>query len=251
MASHNIVATILFTMFLLRGKLASVLVASLLVGGVQGTSSPPGDDEGAAASVPPVKVKVLDEALCGGCQEFVNEQLSPVYQSLGATVIDLQVIPFGNARYIADPKDPSKQVLDCQHGKAECDANSWEQCVAILLYPYPQRYLPYIDCLYKELPMEYSDDIFERSIFADCARQAALDFQSIAACHDNEYQAAALQQVAYSLTPDYHEYVPWIEINGQHVEIEEDNDFLKAVCKAYTESGGTHPSCETGMLASM
>ena len=241
------------TMFLLGGKLALFLVAGTLVvqGGQSTSAAPPRDAESIATSVPPVKVKVLDEALCGGCKEFVNTQLSPVYQSLGATVIDLQVIPFGNARYIPDDKDPAKQVLDCQHGKAECDANSWEQCVAILLYPYPPRYLPFIDCLYKELPMSYSDEIFDRGIFADCARQAALDFETIAQCHDDEYQAGALQQVAFALTPDYHDYVPWIEINGEHVELEDDTSFLKAVCKAYTESGGTHPYCEPGVLSSL
>ena len=205
-------------------------------------------DKANDAGVPPVKVKILDEALCSGCKMFVDEQLSPVYEALGATVIDLQVIPFGNAEYVPDKEDPSKMILECQHGKAECDANSYEQCVSLLLYPYPQRYLPFIHCLYDELPMGYSDDLFDRSIYADCARKSALDWKAIADCHDNELQSTALQQIAFALTPDYHTYVPWIEVNGEHVEIEEDDSLLKAVCKAYQASGGKHPACDDAVV---
>lgn len=195
-------------------------------------------------AVKPVKVKILDEALCSGCKMFVDEQLSPVYETLGATVIDLQVIPFGNAEYIPDEQDASKMNLACQHGAAECDANSYEQCVSLLLYPYPQRYLPFIHCLYDELPMGYSDELFDRSIFAECARHSALDWNAISECHDNDLQSSALQQIAFALTPSYHEYVPWIEVNGEHVEIEDDDSFLKAVCSAYAENGGSHPACD-------
>jgi hypothetical protein len=209
------------------------------------SSSPRIEDEVTAlTSVPAVKVKVLEESLCPGCKMFVEQQLVPLYESLGATIIDLQVIPFGNAQYVPSKDSPDKKVLECQHGVAECDANTYEQCVALLLYPYPQRYLPFLQCLYEELPTKHGDEIFDRSFFAGCARRSALDWESIAACHDDENQAAALQQVAYALTPDYHQYVPWIEVNGEHIEMNDDNSLLQAVCKAYTESGGFSPLCD-------
>lgn len=170
-----------------------------------------------------------------------------MYHKLGATVIDLQVVPFGNAEYVPSKDDPKKRVLECQHGEAECDANSFEQCVAIMLYPYPQRFLPYLHCLYDKLTPGYSDTPFDRSIFSSCAHNAALDWKSIAACHDSPETAKALQQVAYALTPD-HDYVPWIEINGKHVELKDDDSFFKAVCKAYMEKGGSNPHCDQVLL---
>jgi interferon gamma-inducible protein 30 len=208
------------------------------------SSSGAEDEVNVLTGVPRVKVKVLEESLCPGCKMFVETQLVPVYESLGATIIDLQVIPFGNARFVPRDDDPGKKVLECQHGPAECDANSYEQCVALMLYPYPQRYLPFLQCLYEDLPTKHGDENFDRSFFAGCARKSALDWENIAACHDDENQAAALQQVAYALTPDYHEYVPWIEVNGLHIEMEDDKSFIQAVCKAYTESGGSSPFCD-------
>ncbi|GAX26040.1 interferon, gamma-inducible protein 30 [Fistulifera solaris] len=191
----------------------------------------------------PVKVKVLDEALCSGCKEFVQKSLAPAYELLGATVIELQVIPFGNARYVASEDDPNETVLECQHGEAECDANSFEQCVSLHLYPYPQRYLPFIHCLYDELPMAYSDELIDRSIYASCAKKSALDWNAIAACHDDPTRATALQQIAYALTSKDHQYVPWVEIEGAHAEMESDDSFLEAVCAAYIKKGGSHPAC--------
>ena len=201
------------------------------------------EEEGKVTKVRPVKVKILEEALCPGCKQFVTETLTPVYHKLGATVIDLQVVPFGNARYLPSKEDPDKLVLECQHGEAECDANSFEQCVSLMLYPYPQRYLPFLDCLYDKLPIGHSEKKIDRSIFAGCAKDAALDWKSIAECHDNDNTARALQQVASALTPD-HQYVPWVEINGQHLELKENDDFIKAICQAYQEAGGSNPACD-------
>jgi hypothetical protein len=111
-----------------------------------------------------------------------------------------------------------------------------------MLYPYAPRYLPFLQCLNEQLPTGYSDEDLDRNIYSGCAKQAALDWESIAACHDSKDTAKAMQQVANALTPD-HDYVPWIEINGKHVELKDDEDFFKAVCKAYAESGGSNPHC--------
>lgn len=202
---------------------------------------------------PSVQVKVLAESLCIDCKRFFTQQLSQAYETLGASVIDLQVIPFGNAQYVQRNQTTEEQqqqqqvvVLKCQHGDAECDANSYQQCVTLeLMYPYPQRYLPFLTCLYETLDMGYKDEPFPKSIFAECARQSALDWEGIAACHDNEAHAAVLQQMAYALTPDYHTFVPWVEINGKHVRVDNDDDdsFLRAVCQEYTSRGGKHPAC--------
>lgn len=209
---------------------------------------PPDEDDD--DSVVPVKVKVLEESLCPGCKEFIQDQLTPVYHTLGATVMTLQIIPFGNARFIASDEDPNKMILECQHGEAECDANSYEQCVALALYPYPQRYLPFLHCLYDVLSPGYSDEKIDRSLVATCAKKSALDWDSIAHCHDDEQFSTAMQWVAYNLTPD-HEYVPWVEIDGVHVEMDDDDSLMFAICKAYQARGGTNPHCATVLLSSI
>lgn len=191
----------------------------------------------AAQEIPKVQVRFLMESLCVDCKRFMVEQLFPTYGLLGDTVMDLKVFPFGNAELSASAK-----TVTCQHGLAECDANSFEQC-AIHIYPYAPRYLPFLFCLDTSLPMGYSDDIFPRSVFADCARRSALDFDSIAACHDNPEQSWRLQKQAAKATPKEHSYVPWVMINGVHTFDEEKDSLLHVVCKIYHENGGQHAAC--------
>jgi interferon gamma-inducible protein 30 len=185
------------------------------------------------------KVHVLAavEALCPDCRSFMNDQLYPMFEILGPQVVDLTVVSFGNA--VIDVK--SKRV-DCQHGPAECDANSYEQCAASL-YPYPERYLRYLRCLDNELEMGHRDEPFSTSLFAGCARDSALDFAPIKACHDDPEQAWKLQRQAAAATPQQHTYVPWIEINGIHSMDETQDSLLAAVCRAYEDGGGSHPAC--------
>jgi len=190
----------------------------------------------------PKKVKVVAavESLCIGCKGFMNEQLFPTFQLLGSRVMDLHVVVYGNS--LIDWK--AKQVT-CQHGPAECDANTYEQC-AIDLYPYPERYLGYLLCLDNSLEMGFRKEPFPSSIFAECARQQALDFESIKACHDDDQRAWQLQKQAAARTPANHTYVPWIEINGVHAMDEDNDTLLDVVCKAYKQSGGSHPACHVG-----
>jgi interferon, gamma-inducible protein 30 len=195
----------------------------------------------AGSSAPP-KVKVLAavESLCSGCKAFMNDQLFPVFELLGSQVVDLDVVVFGNSVI-----DLQGKTVDCQHGAAECDANTYEQC-AVDLYKYPDRYLPYLSCLDNALTMGRREEPFEASIFAGCARDNALDVGAIKSCHDDAKYAWALQKRAAAATPDDHTYVPWVLINGAHT-LDEDNDsLLEAVCRAYRSGGGRHPACPTG-----
>ena len=190
---------------------------------------------------PVVTVQVYDEALCIGCHDFILNELVPTFELLGETVMDLQIVPFGNA-HIADENDPTS--LQCQHDAAECDANSYQQCAATL-YPTASRYLPFIACCYQNLKMGAVHKLFPTALFADCARRSALDWASIQQCHDDDDLAWQLQLDAFHATPADHEYVPWIVIDGEHYEMEDDETdaFLKAICAAYLAKGGHHSAC--------
>jgi interferon gamma-inducible protein 30 len=185
-----------------------------------------------------IKVQLYDEALCIGCQNFVTTQLVPTFDVLGSAVIDLEVIPFGNAKIT----NVTSREIACQHGSAECDANSFEQCAADI-YPYASRYLPFVDCLYRTLPMGHREIPFDRSIFAKCAQQAALQWESISDCHDDPERSWKLQMQAAKQTPGDHQYVPWVVIDGKTMDMNEEFDLRKYVCQAYVSSGGHHPAC--------
>lgn len=237
----------------LASKIAAILVASILLHGFFFHGSPwkshffrvPGSTPLA------VKVKILTEALCIDCKQFVEGQFSEVYKALGPSVMDVQIVPFGNAKFVRMDGGGrgDELVLQCQHGVSECDGNIYEQCVVMELYPYAQRYLPFLRCLYDEFPMGHSDELLDRDIVANCSRASELNWTDIATCHDDEKQVALLQKRAKSQTPSYHKGVPWVEVNGRHVEVIGDEaPLLKAICRAYISNGGSHPSCSSSLI---
>lgn len=186
----------------------------------------------------PLKVLVCAEALCPDCLRFVNEKLVPAYKLLGPDVVELKFVPFGNAKI-----NVSNQTVVCQHGAGECDANSYEQCI-IAAYPDPHQYLPMISCVYDALPMGRRDTKFTSEVFYRCADTADLYFPRIQGCHDNPKIAWRFTLQAAKATPDYHDHVPWIEIDGNHFD-EERQDFVQELCKAFKANGGSHPACDT------
>jgi len=117
------------------------------------------------AAATPVKVLVCTESLCPDCEQFVQKQLVPIYSQLGPDVIDLQVVPYGNARRRINS---TTTTIECQHGVGECDANVYELC-AIYMNPNPNDYLPFLDCLAKVLPMGRHDEPLNPQLFENCA----------------------------------------------------------------------------------
>jgi interferon, gamma-inducible protein 30 len=188
----------------------------------------------APASPPPVVVvKAYTEALCIDCKNFIDHQLVPTYHKLGPSVMDLHIIPFGNAQL-----DLKTQTVTCQHGDGECDANSWEQC-AVEKYS-PKEYITFFGCLETTLPMGRYDQV-DREAFHDCADLAFLDFDALAEKHDNPLYAYQLQQKYSKLTPP-HDHVPWVVVNGKQMD-EEQNNLMDVVCQEYAKGGGSHPAC--------
>lgn len=65
---------------------------------------------GSAAAV---SVHVFVESLCVDSKLFFDQQLTPAFEILGPTVMNIAVVSFGNARI-------SSEELTCQHGKGKC-----------------------------------------------------------------------------------------------------------------------------------
>jgi len=55
------------------------------------------------------------------------------------SIMNVTLVPFGNSKF-------NGTELECQHGKDECTANSWEQC-AITLYPQFSTHWPFYLCV--------------------------------------------------------------------------------------------------------
>lgn len=234
----------------LASRIAAFLVASILLHGFffHGSAWKSRFFRVPGSTPLTVKVRIFTEAMCSDCKQFMEGPFSNVLDALGPSVMEVQIVPFGNAKFVSQDNGKGDElVVQCQHGVAECDGNSYEQCVILQLYPYAQRYLPFLHCLYDVLPMGYNDELLDRNIIANCSRASELDWTDISACHDDENQVAVLQKKAKSLTPHNHLHkdVPWIEVNGRHVERTDDDEmfFFKAVCNAYVSNGGSHPSC--------
>lgn len=186
------------------------------------------------SSPPPVIVEAYTESLCIDCKNFFINSLLPAYDKLGPDVIDLRVVPFGNAQL-----DLEKQTVTCQHGEAECDANTWQQC-AVRQANAP-TYVKFFDCLEKALPMGRRDEPFEEAVFAECAKEAEMEFEGLLRCHDNPLLSWMLQKENSDKTPD-HQFVPWVLINGKFYDDDKD-DFLGMICNEYSANGGSHPAC--------
>lgn len=181
----------------------------------------------------PVKVLVLTEALCPGCKHFIQTTLVQAFDQLGPTVMNLTVIPYGNAEIT----DASKHQVVCQHGVRECDANVWELC-AIDNYPNVEQHFPYLECLARQVPEGPLNETICPCTFKQCALENHLWFPAIQECH--EKHAWEMLDAADKATPD-HDYVPWIIVDDKHIESE--GDLVAVVCDIYQQKGGTYPAC--------
>ena len=151
--------------------------------------------------------------------------MDPTYALL-KNYFNLTFIPYGNADI-----DKENHTVTCQHGDVECSANSFEQC-AIEIYPNPDLYLRYVSCL-----ATYQNDALEVNWpFEACAEKSSLSWQLIESCHDDPTMSWQLQVKADLATPDYHTYVPWVEVNGKVVNWFNDESLGKAICDEYPKS---------------
>lgn len=149
--------------------------------------------------------------------------------------MDLQVLPFGNAKIDQDHK-----VVKCQHGPGECDANTFELCAIALTNGHVEDYLPFLLCTARQLPPGFAAGPFDHHIFQACAVASNLWWEALLACHDTPSLAWQVTQKAAADTPE-HPYVPYVLLNGEPMN--DDVDFMEEVCRLYQEQGVEYPPC--------
>lgn len=170
-----------------------------------------------AAPASRVRVAVYVEAYCPRCIDVLTNSLSAALRKVGS-IVDLDVIPFGNGQ-------EKGGVISCQHGARECQANTIQAC-AQEIYPTQSQWFAFIVCMEKQ-----RDPVKAGAV---CARAHAMNYQRIAACAAGPQGAALLMKNArrtLDLQPT-NLYVPWLTVNSQ--PFEDPENIVAAICSQYT-----------------
>ncbi|KAK1285332.1 hypothetical protein QJS10_CPB20g00232 [Acorus calamus] len=194
--------------------------------------SPPSIE--AAPSSPPRKVRLslYYETLCPYCSRFMVKYLPKIFDDGLFSVVDLELVPYGNARIV-----DSNGTIACQHGPYECLLNTVEAC-AIDTWPDLATHFQFIYCVERlVVERKYTD-------WESCFQATGLDSQAVLNCYNNgrgkqlELQYASRTN---ALQPP-HTYVPWVVVDGQPLYDDYEN-FESYICKAY--KGNPPRACES------
>ncbi|CAE7308578.1 IFI30 [Symbiodinium pilosum] len=201
-----------------------------------------------------VKVEFFAEAGCPFCRQAIA---GPVNKTLSmpsvAAIMDFQFFPFGNAYFVTTeckgagdydmaarkcfnkncgagasqpPKDCFTGALVCQHGSQECAANRFLACAKTVAGENLLPFMSFTHCV------EASYDTFSKDTVSACADASQIDKDAVFRCYSgSEGDDATVAQA--KATPE-HPGVPYLLVNGQAVE--QPDDLLKTVCKAYQGS---------------
>ncbi|KAF8394872.1 hypothetical protein HHK36_018809 [Tetracentron sinense] len=195
-----------------------------------------------------VSLALYYETLCPYCSSFIVNNLANVFEKGLSTIVDLKLVPYGNARI------GSNNTITCQHGSYECLLNTVEAC-AINVWPYLNKHFTFIYCVERlVLEGKYSE-------WESCFGKMGLDSKPIADCYNSGYGKRVNMSMGlfvsvisscgnsrcghlhcFVLELEYaaetnalqppHTYVPWVVVDGQPLYGDYKN-FVTFVCKAY------------------
>ncbi|KAL0489535.1 hypothetical protein AKO1_010468 [Acrasis kona] len=179
-----------------------------------------------------ITVSLYYESHCPGCQSLIISDLTRLQNADGVKeIVNLRLIPYGNAR---EKEQGGKYVFTCQHGEKECEGNAIEQCL-ITTYGNTWSAFAEIVCLEKQ----FRSGAEGSRALSSCVQNKEL-LNKVKSCvtgdkinsimHENAQETAQLQPP--------HKYVPWLVIDGQHIE-DYGDDLLGYVCARYK---GTKPA---------
>lgn len=99
-----------------------------------------------------VKIDVYYESLCQASKSFIANKLVETYKTLGDKYLDVNLVPFGNAKLKTNNK--GLLMFMCQHGKEECKGNKIHGCVLRRYWSKGpesrRRVLEFIACMFKD-----------------------------------------------------------------------------------------------------
>ncbi|MCL7026052.1 hypothetical protein MKW94_023624 [Papaver nudicaule] len=196
-------------------------------------SSPSGIKEitYAAADASKVSLALYYETLCPYCSNFMVNYLPRIFENGLIDIIDLKLVPYGNAR-INDDK-----VITCQHGPNECVLNTVEAC-ALQVWPALDKHFNFIKCVETFV---YNS---QQSEWKSCYSTLGYEEEPINECYNNglgQQLELGYAKVTDELNPP-HKYVPWVTVNDVPL-YDEYYNFPTYVCNAYE---GTKPAACQG-----
>ncbi|KAJ4978738.1 hypothetical protein NE237_009518 [Protea cynaroides] len=174
-----------------------------------------------SSPAPKVSLALYYESLCPYSANFIVNYLPKVFELGLISIIDLEVVPYGNAKLQGDNN------IVCQHGPFECLLNTVEAC-AIDVWPDLNTHFAFIYCV-ERLVMERKYPEWE-----SCFKELKVDSEPISECY-NSARGKELElyyaDKTGSLQPP-HKYVPWVVVDNQPL-YEDYENFITYVCKAY------------------
>ncbi len=144
--------------------------------------------------------------------------------------MNLKLVPYGNAEESFDVEN-DVWLFKCQHGEEECAGNLFQTCL-IHSYPDVSIHFPVIDCI------ESDDEENFISLSIQCSNKFNINYHLVSHCMKSRL-GNALQHEMAKLTNGLnlvHQYVPLIDVNGQHDESIQDmanENLIKLICNFY------------------
>lgn len=167
-----------------------------------------------------VTVSLYYETLCPFCANFIVNHLVKIFQNGLISVVNLRMIPWGNAWITSDG------TFTCQHGSDECLLNTIEACT-ITIYPDVVQHFRFIYCV------EFLTLQNKHTEWANCFQKTGLGTVPID-CYNNGYGNVLEKQYATEtaqLNPP-HRFVPWVVVNNHPLK-EDYQNFMSYICKAH------------------
>ncbi|XAR55793.1 hypothetical protein NMG60_11035996 [Bertholletia excelsa] len=184
-----------------------------------------------------VKLSLYYESLCPYCANFIVNSLSKIYENGLISIVDLNLVPWGNA-YLID-----NTTWVCQHGPEECQLNTVEAC-AISVWPdqgahYSFRFIKCVERLHLEN---------KHSAWESCFGAEKMNSKSIFDCYNTglgfQLERSFADETARLNPP--HRFVPWVIVDNQPLENDYEN-FMAYICRAY-EGPGKPKACKEALM---
>jgi len=197
-----------------------------------------------------VQLDIFYESMCPFCHKFFNETLKMVWKdSELKSRIDLHLFPAGNLQVVPaemvsrgyffwhEEKANDKYIFICQHGESECLGNLIHMCATKVLAD-PEVYMPLLFCMAAK-----PDSVPEKSSYA-CMQELSVAPEPIRECVQSSAANAEMYSVTQAdagLVPE-RKYVPWVVVNGRHLEIGNGKaDLRSTLCQALGDDAP--PTC--------
>jgi hypothetical protein len=188
-----------------------------------------------------LKVEFDFESMCPYCHDLIANHLRLlVANDELMNRIDLEMRPFGNAMVVPEQRiskgyhffhpDASYPVIICQHKEQECLGNALQACALDADY---KSGLDLIVCMAVEGSKQHG---LEMAAY-DCMEELKLDMAALKACAQGpKGHELLVRHSQRALSPELNRtFVPWLTVNGKHLEVGDDHDVLTPLCKLMGE----------------